>query len=83
VHANKVLRAIGQHPICTPVRELRMSFQMPYTYDYTTKLCRQQAKVVQNRENENVHSIGKDETRARKYKGLKLGSGQACWHSSV
>jgi hypothetical protein len=42
------------------------SFNLPYAYDYMTKLCMQQAKVIQNRENEHVCSIGQGEARHRK-----------------
>jgi hypothetical protein len=45
-------------------------------------MCRQQAEVVQYHENELVHGIGQGEARHRKYKRLKLGSGQAHNHSS-
>jgi hypothetical protein len=54
-----------------------MAFNIPYIYDYITKLSRQQAEVVQNHENENVRNIGQGEARHRKYKRLRLGSGQA------
>jgi hypothetical protein len=54
-----------------------MAFQVPCSYDYTTKLCRQQAQDIQNHENENVRDIGKDETPQRKYNRFKLGGGQA------
>jgi hypothetical protein len=37
---NKVLRTIGNYPIRTPVRELHKAFNIPYIYDYITKLCR-------------------------------------------
>jgi hypothetical protein len=56
---------------------------MPYVYDYITKLCRQQADVIQNHDNENVHAIGKGEATHRKYKRLKLGGGQAYDRLSV
>jgi hypothetical protein len=42
---------------------------------YITKLCRQQAEVIQNHDNENVRNIGQGEARHRKYKKLKLGGG--------
>jgi hypothetical protein len=58
---NKVLRTIGHFPRCTPVRELRTAFSLPCVHDYITKLCRQQAEVRQNHENERVRSIGKGE----------------------
>jgi hypothetical protein len=59
-----------------------MAFKIPYVYDYITKLCRQQAEVIQNNENEHVYGIGQGEARHRKYKRLKLGGGQAYGHSS-
>jgi hypothetical protein len=54
-----------------------MAFNLPYVYDYITKLCRQQAEVIQYHENEHVCSTGEGEARHRKYTRLKLGSGQA------
>jgi hypothetical protein len=74
---NKVLRIIGNFPRCTPVRDLHTAFNLQYECDYVTKLCRRQAEVVQNHENEHVRSRGQGETRHRKYKRLKLGGGQA------
>jgi hypothetical protein len=61
----------------------RWQFFKAYTYDYITKLCTQQAEVIQNHENENVHNIGQGEARHRKHKRLKLGGGQAYDRSSV
>jgi hypothetical protein len=46
-------------------------------YDYLTKLCRQQAEVIQNHENEHVSNIGQGEIRHRKYNRLQLRGGQA------
>jgi hypothetical protein len=54
---------------------MHVSFQIPYVYDYITKSCRQQVKVIQNHENENVCYIGQDKAQHRKYKRLKLVSG--------
>jgi hypothetical protein len=70
---NKVLRTIGNFPRRTPIRD----FKLPYIYDYITKLCRQQAEVIQNHENANFRNIGQGEPRHRKYKRLKLGGSQA------
>jgi hypothetical protein len=39
---------------------------------YTTKLCTQQAEVIQNHEHEHVRGIGKGEARNRKIRGLKF-----------
>jgi hypothetical protein len=79
---NKVLRTIGNFPRLTPVLEMHMAFHLPYVYDYMTKLCRQQAEVILNHDNENVRDIGQGEARQRKYKRLKLGGGQAYDRSS-
>jgi hypothetical protein len=58
---NKVFRTIGKFPRCTPVRDLCMAFKLPYINDYITKLCRQQAEVMQNHENANFRNIGQGE----------------------
>jgi hypothetical protein len=75
---NKALCTIGK-----PVRDLHLASQIPFVYDYITKLCRQQAEVIQNHDIENVRTIGKCEACHRKYKRLKLGGGQAYDRSSV
>jgi hypothetical protein len=55
---NKVFRTTGNFPRPAPVRDFHMAFKLPYIYDYTTKLCRQQAEVIQNHENANDRTIG-------------------------
>jgi hypothetical protein len=80
---NKVLRTIGNFLTSTPVQELHKAFIIPYTYDYITKLCRQQAEVIQNHENANVRNIGQGEAQHRQHRRLKLGGGQAYYRSSV
>jgi hypothetical protein len=80
---NKVLRTIRNFPRHTPVFELHKAFNIPYSYDYITKLCRKQAKIIQNHGNANVCNIGQGEPRHRKYKRLKLGGGQTYHRSSV
>jgi hypothetical protein len=80
---NKVLRTTSSFPRRTSVRDMHAAFQIPYVYDYITKLCRQQAEVIQNHENENVRYIGQGEAPHRKYKRLKLGSGHVYDCSSV
>jgi hypothetical protein len=52
-------------------------------YDFITKLCRQQAEVIQNHDNENFHNIGGGKAHHRKYKRLKPGGGYVYDHSSV
>jgi hypothetical protein len=51
-------------------------------YDYMTKLCRQQADVIQSHENRHVRSVEQGEARHRKYKRLKLGGSQDYSRSS-
>jgi hypothetical protein len=79
---NKVLRTIWNFPRCRPFRDLHTAFNLSYVYDFITKLCRQQAVVVQNHENEHIRSIGQGEARYRKYRRLNLGNGQAYDRSS-
>jgi hypothetical protein len=79
---NMVFRTIGNFPRRTPVRELHVALKIPYVYDFITKLCRQQAEVIQNHVNPNVRNIEQDEARHRKYKRLKLGGGQAYCRTS-
>jgi hypothetical protein len=59
------------------------AFNIPYIYEYITKLCRKQAKFIQNHGNANVCNIGQGEPRHRKFKRLKLGDGQVYHRSSV
>jgi hypothetical protein len=74
---NKALCTTGNFPRCTLVYDLHTAFDLPYIYDYTTKLCWKQAEVIQNHENASVRDIGKGEARRRKYMRRKLGGGQA------
>jgi hypothetical protein len=69
---NKVLRTIGNLPRCTLVRNMHVAFQIPYVYDYTTKLCRRKAEIIYNHESENVRNIGQGESPHRKIKCLNL-----------
>jgi hypothetical protein len=80
---NKGLRTIGNLPRRTPVRDLHLAFQIPYVYDYIIKICRQQAEVIQNHDNENVGFIGQGEAQHRKYKWLKFGGGHVDDRSCV
>jgi hypothetical protein len=80
---NKVLRTIGNFPRRTSVRNIHKVFHISHVYGYITKSCRQQAEVIQNHENENVHYIGQGEARHRKYKRLTLGGSHVYECSSV
>jgi hypothetical protein len=57
---------IRHFPRRTPVRELHVAFDIPYVYDFITKLCRQQAEIIQNHVNPNVRNIGQGEAQHRK-----------------
>jgi hypothetical protein len=74
---NWFLRTTGNVPRRTPIRELHVAFKILYFYDFITKLCRQQAQVIQNHHKSNVRNIGQGQAQHRKYKRLKLGGGQA------
>jgi hypothetical protein len=80
---NKVLRTIANYRRRTPTRDLHKVFKIPYVYDFIAKLCRRQAEILQNHNNDKVRNIGQGETRHRKYKQLKLGGGQVYDRSSV
>jgi hypothetical protein len=48
---NMVFFMVGIFPRSTLIRDMHMAFQIPYVNDYITKLCRQEAQVIQNYEN--------------------------------
>jgi hypothetical protein len=54
---NKVLRNIRNFSRYTSVCDLHTVFNLPYVHNYITKLCKQQAEVIQNHENEHVRGI--------------------------
>jgi hypothetical protein len=72
---NKVLLISGKFERSTSVRDMHMSFQIPYVYDYITKLCRQQEKVIQQHERIHIQNTGQGVARHRKYKRFKFGAG--------
>jgi hypothetical protein len=80
---NKVLHNIDNLPRRTLVRDMHVAFQIPYVYDYITKLCRRQAEIVHKHENDNVRNNGQGETPPRKHKRLKLGGRHLFDRSSV
>jgi hypothetical protein len=63
---NGVLHTIDNFTRHTSIRDMHAAFQVPYVYDYITKLCRRHAEFIHNHENENVHNIGLGETPHRK-----------------
>jgi hypothetical protein len=79
---NKVCRIIGKFKSNIPIRDMYISFKIPYVYNYIIKLRRQQAQTIQHHQNIHVRNIGQGEAPRRKYKKLKLGGGQAYARSS-
>jgi hypothetical protein len=71
-----LLYASGNLNRRTPVREMHITFRIPYVYYCITKLCGTQAEVILNTRNPIVRGIGQVEAMHRKYKRLKLGGGQ-------
>jgi hypothetical protein len=51
---------------------MHATFQIPYVYDYITKLCKKQAEVIKNHENENVRYMEKAKPSIENIKGLNL-----------
>jgi hypothetical protein len=49
-----------------------MAFNLPFVYDYITKLCRQHAEVIQNHENYHVSSTDKAKPDKENIRGLNL-----------
>jgi hypothetical protein len=70
---NRGFHSIENFSRCTSIHDMHVASQIPYIYDYITKLCRREAEIIQSHENENVHNIGQGETPHTKYKRLKLG----------
>jgi hypothetical protein len=69
---NKVLRTTANFSRRTPVPSLHMAFKLPYTYNYITKVYRQQAEVIQNHENAIVPNIEKANLDTANIRGLNL-----------
>jgi hypothetical protein len=72
---NKVLRTTGNFLRRTSVRNIHVAFHVSYVYDYIRNLCRRQAEIIHDHENEHVRNIGQGETRQIKYKKRQLGGG--------
>jgi hypothetical protein len=68
-HLMKLQRlcTIGKFPRNIPIRDMLIYLQIPYVYDNITKLCRQQAQVIQHHDNVHVCNVGQGEARYRKY----------------
>jgi hypothetical protein len=77
---NRILCTTGNFPRHTLIRDMHVAFQVTYVYDYITELCRRQAEIIHNQENENVCNIGQGETPQRECKRLNLGGGHVYDH---
>jgi hypothetical protein len=73
---NRALRTTGKFLRNTLIRDMHMTFQIPYLYDYMTKFCRQQARIIQNYDHLYNGNTGQGQAPYRKYKKLKLGDNQ-------
>jgi hypothetical protein len=69
---NKVLRTTGNLSRCTLVSDMHVALKIPYVYDYITKLCKRQAEIIHNHENENVRNIGQGEPHIENIKVINL-----------
>jgi len=49
---------VGNFPRRIPTRELHVAFNIPYIYDFITRLCRQEADVIRNHENPYIRNTG-------------------------
>ena len=55
---NMVSRSTGNFPWRTQTHELRVAYRIPHVHDFMPKICRQQAEVIRNHDNESVLTIG-------------------------
>jgi len=69
---NRVLCTIGKLSRRTSTSAFHLAFQIPYVYDYITKICRKQAEVIQNHDNVNFRNIGKTKPNIGNVKGKNL-----------
>jgi hypothetical protein len=69
---NKVFRTIWNFPRCTPILNLHTAFNLRYVYVYITKLCSQQAEIIQNHEKEHIRSIRQSEARQKIWRRSSL-----------
>jgi hypothetical protein len=69
---NEVLRTIGNFSRRTSVREMHMAFHLTYVYSYMTKLCRQQAEVILNHDNQMFAILVKAKPDIENIRGLNL-----------
>jgi transcriptional antiterminator Rof (Rho-off) len=74
---NKFLRPIENFQRCTTLCDLHTAFNLPCAYHYITKLCKQEAEVIQIHENGHIRSTAEGQVSHRKYMRLKVGSGEA------
>jgi hypothetical protein len=69
---NRVLQTIGNFPGHTPICDGHAAFQIPYVYDYITKLCRQQAKSFKTGKMQMFTTMDKSKPKIENAIGLNL-----------
>jgi hypothetical protein len=51
---------------------MHVAFQVPYVYNYIQKICRRQAKIIHNHEDENVCNMDKVKPHTENIRGLNF-----------
>jgi hypothetical protein len=69
---NKMLHTIGKFTRNTPIRAIHNAFQIPYVYNYITKLFRQQAQVTQSMKIHIFEILDKAKPNTENIRGLYL-----------
>jgi hypothetical protein len=64
------------------VRELHVTVNISYVWNYVAKLYTTTAKIILKHLNPNIRGFRQGEALHRKYKRLKLGGGKACDRSA-
>jgi hypothetical protein len=73
---NKILPSIGNFPRLTLIHDMDVTFSILFICDCITKLCRQQAQVINSHEN-SMFTILAKVNPDRKYRRPKLCGGHA------
>jgi hypothetical protein len=53
---------------------MHVAFQLPYVYDYVTKLCRRQVEMIHNHEHEMYAILDKVKPHTENIRGLNFAS---------
>jgi hypothetical protein len=69
---NKVLRTSASFPRHTSVHDMHVALQIPYVYDYITKLCRKQAEIIPIMKMKMYAILDKAKPHTENIKGLNM-----------